>query len=203
MRLISFGDEYTLGPVPACELLAEKIGIQCVNYGDLDTSNDRIYKKVVKYICENPSNDNIILIGWTNPYRFDIEFDNKLFTLREDKDDYEVAMVKKILKFRPVLFNETLCMENWATLAFSLQEYMKSVGQKYYMYNTHCKIAYSEHTNKTIRNLDAKFYHNPINLESSKIHFLKKQGYEISTLEANKAWARFLFAKMKAVGVVD
>lgn len=203
MKLVSFGDEYTLGPVPYCELLADKIGIDCVNVGDLDVSNDRIYKKVIKYTCENPGNHNILMIGWTDPFRFDIEFDDKLFTLRKDRDEYDVTLVKKILKFREVLFNETLCMENWATLAFSLQEYLKSINQKYYMFNTQSKISYSEHTNKTIRNLDARFYHNPINLESSMIHFLKKQGYKIDTIEANKAWARFLFAKMKAVGVID
>lgn len=200
LKLVSFGDEYTVGLNNAIELLGNRLKVDIVNKGKLDTSNERIFNDVIKYVTLHNDCD-ILLIGWTSPYRFDIDYDNKIYTIRKE-EEYPTRVSAKLKPFEHVIFNEILVMDAWATLCYSLQEFLKAHNVNYYMYNTQEKISYNTQTDKNIRNLDPKRYHNPINKESSQIHFIQKHGHELNSVSGASAWARFLHAKMKAVGVV-
>lgn len=200
MKLVSFGDEHTVGLNSTVDILANRLKVELDNKGRLDTSNERIFNDVIKYVTLQNQCD-ILLIGWTSPFRFDIDYDNKIYTIRKG-EEYSTRVASKLKPFEHVIFDEILVMDNWATLCFSLQEFLKANNINYYMYNTQEKITYNTQTDKNIRNLDPKRYHNPINKESSQIHFVQKHGHELGSHNGNSAWARFLHAKMKAVGVI-
>ena len=79
---------------------------------------------------------------------------------------------------------------------------MLGVHIKYYMYNTQDKIYFHQKTMRNLKALNSRQYHNPINLQSSMLYFLKKEGYDISNEDGQRRWSDFLYDKIIAGGLV-
>jgi len=194
LKIVSFGDEHTIDTqIP--HYLAARLGLELENHGKEDISNQKIFTDVCKYVCENKT-DDLILIGWTNAKRMDVEYDT-YFTYRPDKTDYPVNKINELHQSDAYLFNEKVIHGEWAAIACSLQETLKNMKRRFYMYNTQDYIKYNEKTARTVRLLDARYYHNPMNLDSSFTYWADKHNFKGE--QAHKSWARFLHNKINAV----
>lgn len=202
MKLICFGDEHVHGENKVGEFLSKRLGISYINIGQSDTSNQKIFTTAMSFVLENLSDDMLVLVGWTNANRFDVEYEDHYFTYRPDKTDYPVRRVNMMHVSDDYIFNEKVVHGEWVSCAVSLQETFKAFGVNYYMYNTHDYIKYNDTTARSARFLDQTRYHNPINLDSSFLHWGKLRNYKDNgdTLEtaAHKHWATFIHSKLNS-----
>lgn len=202
MKLVCFGDEHVYGDDKVGKFLSYRLKIPYDNLAQPDTSNQKIFTTVMRYVLENISNDMFVLIGWTNANRFDVEYEGDYFTYRPDKTEYPIKRVNMLHSSDDYIFNDKVVHGEWVSCAISLQETLKMFGVNYYMYNTHDYIKYNDDTAKSTRVLDMTRYHNPINLDSSFYHWGKLRNYieQGNTLEtkAHEHWAKFIHSKINS-----
>jgi hypothetical protein len=208
LKLISFGDEHTVGKGCAPEVLAQLIGAEWESRGQKYNNNLSIHRQVTDFLAwKNYNQDDIILIGWTSPRRMDMTWQGSNFSYGVNKENYPSTTYKRLAKYDHVLFDPFLLAEQWVTTTFATQEMLKNHPVKYYMYNTLEKIDYNKYTEKTLKAIGARFYHNPLRLESSFYHYSLKHGFGpdngLLPLEAHKKWAEFVSQKMRSVGVIE
>lgn len=196
LKLVSFGDELTITKNNHVDLLAKQLGMSVVNNGLEDTSNQRIFSDVVKFICENNTSEYFFLVGWTSQQRQDIYWKDEYFTYRPDKRVYNDNSINGMHRGDEVLFNPILTSGQWSTMALSLQETFEFHDCKYFMYNTQDCIQISDHNAKNIKSLKTTNYHNPLNKSSSMKYYLEQQSLQSHT------WADFLYRKINAGGVL-
>ena len=108
LKLVSFGDELTITKNNHVDLLAKQLGMSVVNNGLEDTSNQRIFSDVVKFICENNTSEYFFLVGWTSQQRQDIFWKDEYFTYRPDKRVYNDNSINGMHRGDEVLFNPIL-----------------------------------------------------------------------------------------------
>ena len=196
LKLVSFGDELTITKNNHVDLLAKQLGMSVVNNGLEDTSNQRIFSDVVKFICENNTSEYFFLVGWTSQQRQDIFWKDEYFTYRPDKRVYNDNSINGMHRGDEVLFNPILTSGQWSTMALSLQETFEFHDCNYFMYNTQDCIQISDHNAKNIKSLKTTNYHNPLNKSSSMKYYLEQQSLQSHT------WADFLYRKINAGGVL-
>lgn len=196
LKLVSFGDELTITKNNHVDLLAKQLGMSVVNNGLEDTSNQRIFSDVVKFICENNTSEYFFLVGWTSQQRQDIFWKDEYFTYRPDKRVYNDNSINGMHRGDEVLFNPILTSGQWSTMALSLQETFEFHDCKYFMYNTQDCIHISDYNEKNIKSLKTTNYHNPLNKSSSMKYYLEQQSLQSHT------WADFLYRKINAGGVL-
>ena len=80
MKLVCFGDEHVYGYDKVGKFLSYRLKIPYDNLAQPDTSNQKIFTTVMRYVLENISNDMFVLIGWTNANRFDVEYEGDYLT---------------------------------------------------------------------------------------------------------------------------
>ena len=196
LKLVSFGDELTITKNNHIDLLAKQLGMSVVNKGLEDTSNERIFNDVVKFICENNTSEYFFLIGWTSQARQDIFWKDEYFTYRPDKRVYNDNTINGMHRGDEILFNPILNSGQWAAMALSLQQTFEFHDCKYFMYNTQDCIHISDYNEKNIKSLKTTNYHNPLNKSSSMKYYLEQQSLQSHT------WADFLYRKINAGGVL-
>lgn len=207
LKLISFGDEHTVGKGCAPEVLADLIGAEWVSKGSKYNNNTRIQREVTNFLAwKEYTEDDIILIGWTSPKRLDMTWQGQNFSYGVDKENMPIPY-KRLAKFDHVLFDPFLLSQQWVATTFATQEMLKNHNVKYYMYNTLEKIDFNKYTEKTLKAIGARFYHNPLSLESSFYHYSLKHGHGpdngLLPREAHEQWAKFVAQKMRSVGVIN
>jgi len=176
--------------------VAKQLGMSVVNKGLEDTSNERIFNDVVKFICENNTSEYFFLVGWTSQQRQDIFWKDEYFTYRPDKRVYNDNSINGMHRGDEILFNPILNSGQWAAMALSLQQTFEFHDCKYFMYNTQDCIHISDYNEKNIKSLKTTNYHNPLNKSSSMKYYLEQQSLQSHT------WADFLYRKINAGGVL-
>lgn len=197
LKLVIFGDENLSDKDSAGELLAKRLGIEYDNRAEIDTSNSRIHKNVVKYLIGNDTTDTILLIGWTTPYRLDAEYQNKYFTYRNNSHDYPNLKMNKLHKYDHCIFDRIVINQRWASIVYGVQQLMLAQNTKYYMFNTQCHLEYNTYTEKTVRSIDNKLYYDAINPKNTMKEYLTGIGYKNLSHNANDEYARFLAQKFR------
>jgi hypothetical protein len=202
LKLINFGDEFCISD-SAPKTIAKILEYEYVDMSSALMTNEKLFRDVVTYTVENDVDDCIFLIGWTTPYRRDNEFAGEYFVYSPESKNYPSNRFNTLHKYDHYLFDKVLINNTWVGLVYGLQQYLESLNIKYYMYNTQEKIEFNEHTGTILRNLNNKQYHNPLNLESTMLHYLKKQGHKDIDCHAHKEWAQFILQKFRAIGLID
>lgn len=195
LKLVSFGDELVKGEA-APYFLAETLGYEFCDLAEDDICNQQIFRSVLNYIID--AKDIFVLIGWTHSKRMEMDWKGKKFTYRPDEKDYVDNGLNGLHRYDHVLFDDLLIGQHWASEVYTLQQSLEFHKIKYYMYNTQDKIYFHQKTMRNLKALNNRQYHNPINLQSSMLHFLKKEGYEHINQEAHKRWSDFLHDKIVA-----
>jgi hypothetical protein len=191
LKLVSFGDELVKDGSP--KLLAEMLEYDFLDLAKNDTSNQQIFRDVIKYLCELETKDCFILIGWTNGKRLEINWKDQNFTYRPDVNDYPDNEINALHFSDDIMFDDILIGQHRASEAYVLQEVLLSEKINYYMYNTQDCIVFNEKTYSYLRALKGRYYHNPLNKDSSMKYFLEKQ----NPIDHRSAWAEFLRDKIK------
>lgn len=198
LKLVSFGDELVQNGAP--KYLAQSLGYDFCDLAQDDISNQQIYRSVLNYILENKN--DFVLIGWTSSKRFEMDWKSKKFTYRPDRQDYIDNGINGLHRYDDILFDDLLLGQHWASEVYTLQQTLEFHNIKYYMYNTQDKIYFHQKTMRNLKALNSRQYHNPINLQSSMLYFLKKEGYDISNEDGQRRWSDFLYDKIIAGGLV-
>lgn len=203
MKLVIFGDELLSNRDSAGELLAKRLDMEFDNRAEPDTSNSRIHKQIVKYLLENDPKDTIMLIGWTTPYRLDAEYNSRYFTYRHDSSTYTNSVMNKLHKYDNYLFDRVVINQRWASIVYGVQELANSLQCKYYMVNTQHHLEYMPYTEKTIRNLNSKFYFDAISSKNTMKEYLLSLGYKsVFSNSACDEYAKFLSKKFRQYGLL-
>ena len=180
------------------------IGYEFENLAESDTTNSCIHKKIVQrsITIKNPS-DFVFLIGWTTPYRLDAEYNNKYFSYKKDSADYENLMMNKLHKFDHYLFDRIVISQRLVSIIYGVQQMLENQGIKYYMYNTQTSLDFNTYTEKTLRNLNHKFYFDAIGSKSTMMSYLKEKNYKELTLSAHNVYSRFISQKLRSNKLVE
>jgi hypothetical protein len=202
LKLVNFGDEFCIND-SAPKMIAKILEYEYDDMSSVLMTNEKLFRDVVTYTVKNDIDDCIFLIGWTTPYRRDNEFAGEYFVYSPENKDYPSNRFNTLHKYDHYLFDNVLINNTWVGLVYGLQQYLESLNIKYYMYNTQEKIEFNEHTGTILRNLNNKQYHNPLNLESTMLHYLKKQGHNDIGYHAHKEWAQFILQKFRAIGLIN
>lgn len=192
MKLISFGDDLVKNS-SSPKILADMLGYDFEDLSELETSNQKIFRDVVNYVCENGTGNYFILIGWTAGERFEVCYDDKKFIFSKDKTEYPIYSAKILTKHQHVIFNEILVGQHRASEAFTLQQMLFNLKVNFYMYNTQDTIFFNEKTLHYLKALNGRYYHNPLNRSSSMKYFRLTEQQEKYN---QKEWAEFLFNKI-------
>jgi len=199
LKLVSFGDELVKGNA-APKYLADILGYEFCDLAQDDICNQQIFRAVLNYIIDNQ--DDFILIGWTHSKRIEIDWKSRQFTYRPNKNDYIDNGINGLHRYDDLLFDDLLLGQHWASEVYTLQQVLEFHKIKYYMYNTQDKIYFHSKTMRNLKALNGRQYHNPINLQSSMLHFLNKEGFKELNDAAHKRWSEFLYDKIIAGEVV-
>ena len=192
MKLISFGDDIVKNS-SSPKILADMLGYDFVDCSEPETSNQKIYRDVIKYICDNSTTNIFILIGWTDGKRFEVHYDEEQFIFNPDKKEYPIDNFRILDKHQHIIFNDILIAQHRASEAFTLQNTLANLKINYYMYNTQDSIYFNEKTLFYLKGLSGRHYHNPLNKSSSMQHFLLKEDAN----NPDEYWANFLFNKIR------
>lgn len=204
LKLVIFGDELLSNRDSAGELLAKRLGIEYDNRAEVDTSNSRIHKNIVKYLIDNDTANTIMLIGWTSPYRLDAEYDSQYFTYRPDKHDYPNLKMNKLHNYDNYIFDSIVINQRWASIVYGVQQLANARQCKYYMFNTQHHLQYSTYTEHTIRNFNSKLYFDAINTKNTMREYLIGLGYkDILSNSACDEYARFLAQKLRQQDLIQ
>ena len=199
MKLVSFGDELVKGDA-APKYLAQTLGYDFCDLAQDDICNQQIFRAVLNYIVSNKN--DFVLIGWTHSKRIEIDWKSKKFTYRPDRKDFIDNGINGLHRYDDILFDDLLLGQHWASEVYTLQQALEYNNVKYYMYNTQDKIYFHQKTMRNLKALNNRQYHNPINLQSSMMHFLKKEGYNELNQVAHKRWSDFLHDKIIAGEII-
>lgn len=203
MKLICFGDELLTPDDSAAGLLAKRLDLDFVNLAQLDTSNSRIHKTIVKYIINNNTDNSVFLIGWTSPYRLDAEYNNEYFSYRNDSHNYPNLVMNKLHKYDHYLFDRIVISQRWASILYGVQQMLSCHQIKYFMFNTQHHLEYNTYTEKVIRSLNNKLYYDGINPKSTMTEYLKNIGYKDLSVSAHDEYARFLSQKLRSNEIIN
>ena len=191
MKLVSFGDNLVKDS-NAPKILAYMLGYDFVDCSEIETSNQKIYRDVINYICENGTTNIFILIGWTDGKRFEVHYDEEKFIFSPDQKEYAIDNLRVLDKHQHIIFNDILIGQHRASEAFTLQNTLENLDINYYMYNTQDSIYFSEKTLFYLKGLSGRHYHNPLNQSSSMKYFLLKEDVD----NPDEYWANFLYNKI-------
>lgn len=204
MKIVSFGDEYIAANDAAPALVAKRLKYDFENLADTDTTNTRIHKKIVqKCITIQHPADYIFLIGWTTPYRLDAEYNDKYFSYKKDNANYENLVMNKLHKFDHYLFDRIVTSQRLVSIVYGVQQMLENKGIQYYMYNTQTSLDFNSYTEKTLRNINHKFYFDAIGVKSTMLEYVKTKGYSDLTLSAHDEYSRFLSQKLRSSGIAE
>jgi hypothetical protein len=203
LKLICFGDELLTPDDSAAGLLAKRLDLDFVNLAQLDTSNSRIHKTIVKYIINNNTDNSVFLIGWTSPYRLDAEYNNEYFSYRNDSHNYPNLVMNKLHKYDHYLFDRIVISQRWASILYGVQQMLSCHQIKYFMFNTQHHLEYNTYTEKVIRSLNNKLYYDGINPKSTMTEYLKNIGYKDLSVSAHDEYARFLSQKLRSNEIIN
>lgn len=203
MKLVCFGDELLTPDDSAAGLLAKRLDLDFVNLAQLDTSNSRIHKTIVKYIINNNTDNSVFLIGWTSPYRLDAEYNNEYFSYRNDSHNYPNLVMNKLHKYDDYLFDRIVISQRWASILYGVQQMLSCHQIKYFMFNTQHHLEYNTYTEKVIRSLNNKLYYDGINPKSTMTEYLKNIGYKDLSVSAHDEYARFLSQKLRSNEIIN
>lgn len=203
MKLVCFGDELLTPDDSAAGLLAKRLDLDFVNLAQLDTSNSRIHKTIVKYIINNNTDNSVFLIGWTSPYRLDAEYKNEYFSYRNDSHNYPNLVMNKLHKYDHYLFDRIVISQRWASILYGVQQMLSCHQIKYFMFNTQHHLEYNTYTEKVIRSLNNKLYYDGINPKSTMTEYLKNIGYKDLSVSAHDEYARFLSQKLRSNEIIN
>lgn len=195
-----------------------------LNLGVPGGSNQYIMQRTSRFVLEDldPTNDYIFLIGWTSTNRFQLRYpdstphkhsvetdlyDKKYipFSLGTDLKLYHSGEVRRLSGYAPLIFDEDLLNDDWATYAYSLQQMLKLHNLKYYMFNTCHDLPVTEWNKSIIDALDTNHYYNPTDFDSSMLYWALKKGFEKTDCwhlkqDGHIAWSEFLEEKLKGLG---
>jgi hypothetical protein len=203
LKLVCFGDELLTSNDSAAGLLAKRLDFDFVNLAQLDTSNSRIHKTIVKYIINNNTDNSVFLIGWTSPYRLDAEYNNEYFSYRNDSHNYPNLVMNKLHKYDHYLFDRIVISQRWASILYGVQQMLSCHQIKYFMFNTQHHLEYNTYTEKVIRSLNNKLYYDGINPKSTMTEYLKNIGYKDLSVSAHDEYARFLSQKLRSNEIIN
>ena len=205
-------------------LLAKKYNFDYYNLGLPGGSNQYIMRSTSEFVLEhmNPDEDYIFLVGWTSTARLELRypdevnhehlvdtdlFDRKYipFTLGTDPSLYHTGEVRRLSGYSPLLFDEELLNNEWATYAYTTQQMFKNKNIKYYMFNTCHDLPTTDWNKPIIEKLDTKHYYNPTDFDSSMLYWALNKGFEKTNCwhlkqDGHNAWSEFLEQKLKGLG---
>lgn len=204
LKLISFGDEYFIGKDTIPELVAKKLDYHFINCAESETTNSKIHRNIVDFIIDNNNyKDYIFLIGWTDPYKLDAEYEEEYFTYEPARRDYPDMLMNKLHKFDNYLFDKILTSQRFAAIVYGVQQMLENLDINYYMINTTVPVEYNTYTEKVIKNLNHKYYIDLINASKTMKGWLDASDYDKFTLEAKQEYATYLVRKMAGCGVIE
>lgn len=164
-----------------------------------------VNRSVVKYLVEYPIDDCFFLIGWPSPMRLEFREDpdenddnNKYFF---NDPNYFTFTEKKYIKqpdirynrlhrFNSILFEKHLINGKWAATSYGLIDTIKAYDVPFLMFNIHEPIRFNVLIKNTLKNMDKKFYHDPIEKKGTFIYNINK--------DAN-SWTKKIIKRMDAV----
>ena len=168
--------------------------LKLVNFGDEFCINDSAPKMIAKIL--EYEYDDMSSVLMTNEKLFR---DVVTYTVKNDVDDC-IFLIGWTTPYR----RDNEFAGEYFVYSPENKDYPSNrLNIKYYMYNTQEKIEFNEHTGTILRNLNNKQYHNPLNLESTMLHYLKKQGHNDIGYHAHKEWAQFILQKFRAIGLIN
>ena len=182
MKVIAFGDSWTAGEGTNRSItnkmktfdeveqyqkqhswpryLADKIGVQYKNFGEVGSTNYRIFSNVFEQFAENQiSNDDLIVIMWSSPLRDPLPFFPHMFSrtgpiglswsLKELATDSKESLKRYYDHWGKTFYLENLHDESYYKLLntnymIMLQKYLESKGIDYIMCNAFEELDYDE-----------------------------------------------------------
>lgn len=201
--IVSFGDDI-VGAVGSN--IANSIEAEHNNLTTPFTSNQQIHRNIVNYLSTESTKHKTFLIGWSHPKRRFQSWEGQEYTYAPERTDFPTNAINRLHDYDSLLFDPVLSNELFATTAFAVQSLLQSRKINYYMFNTWACIDYSGNVKKLCKNLDHRFYHNPISQDSTMVSYITKNGYTFglhnqTSDDALELWSKFILQKFRAVGL--
>jgi len=187
-------------------ILAKKLGAKVINESKAGGSNDRIVRTTLDWILNNSSTEELlVVIGWTDPYRSEIKIDGKYIHLcsafLQDKKN-------KVLKEAHRHFTAFYCDDSYAQpkkvhQIILMQDFLKFHRIKYFFFNSILPIYTKYSKNPSIRqNIDVKYYLDPFDIKRSMMNrvfrIFKPVEWGTHPEEAgHKYWGNILYSEIK------
>lgn len=193
------------------------------NMGLPGGSNQYIMRGISSFILEHmqPNEDYLFLVGWTSTTRFELRypdstsyshavhtdlFDKKYipFSMGTDLKLYKSGEVRRLSGYGPLIFDDEILNNDWATYAYSAQQMFKNHNIKYFMFNTCFELPVTDWNKPVIDALDTEHYFNPTDLDSSMLYWALNKGFEKTDCwhlkqDGHQAWMEFLEEKLKTL----
>ena len=216
-----YNKEHAYGAV-----VASRLGYKHINMGLPGGSNQYIQRATVKFINNymDPNEDYIFLIGWTSSNRIEMRYpedknyehvilgdlmDLKYvpFSMGTNPKLFHTKEMRQMIEMSPLFFDNDTMNYNWATYAYTLEHMFKSMGLKYYMFNTCHELPVNAMNKKIVESLDNTYYLDPTNVKNSMLYWGLDRGFEKTECwhlkeDGHMAWGDSLVYKLKEIGLV-
>lgn len=208
-------------------LIASKYNAEkYTNMGVPGGSNQFIYRMITKYVAQNKNDldDTLFLIGWTSTNRFELRYldqsphthssvadniDKKYipFSMGTDPKLYHTGEVRRMLAYAPLLFDEDILLNNWATYAYTVQELCKNLKINFLMYNTCHELIETNWNKSIIDKIDKSTYIDLDNGDMSMLTWGLNHGFEKTKCwhlmeDGHAAWSGYIEENLKRLKYV-
>lgn len=167
--LLTVGDSFTYGDELANRetqawpyLLANAMNTTVLNMGQGGASNDYIFRTAIEETAKRKF--DLVIVGWAEFSRMEVWFNNKPVSVTAQSRWTQIGSFSWLRDFYKYNYNDQHAYKVTACKMLALQEYFKSIGQRYIF----CNVAglrpqglYAEYKNEMSpiwNNIDSKFF---------------------------------------------
>jgi hypothetical protein len=155
MNIISAGDSFTYGEELSDVnnawpfLLGQKLNGQVTNLAEPAGSNDKVIRKVMEYIANEPIKPDLVLIGWANPGRIEFADEHGYYDFWPG---YQGNLFERdsahwrneLCKYFSVYHSRSALYLRYLQQVILMQHYLKSLGIKYIMMDVLARDYYKD-----------------------------------------------------------
>jgi len=187
-------------------ILSKKINTIILNDAKSGSSNNRIIRTTTEWILNNNPKKLIIIIGWSNPDRFEIMYKGKFKQILHNS--HETSTNDSIIKLKAKSFYKYIYDKKTTDIEFSyklflFQEFLKSRNIKYFFFNALSNNI--EDDNIFMKNINLKFYldFNKKNCDMFyRLRKFPKAPWDHPLEEGHYYWANVIYDEMKKVNLL-
>lgn len=206
-------------------LIAKKYNFD--NYYNLGVpggSNVYILRAISQFLLEHkqPKENYLFLVGWTSTCRIEMRYpdntphvhvvstdltDKKYipYSMGTDLKLFHTGEARRLMGYAPLLFDEDMLNNDWATYAYSAQQIFKNNNIPYYMFNTCFDLPITDWNKSIVEKLDTTHYYNPTDFDSCMLYWGLNKGFEKTKYwhlkqDGHLAWSELLEEKLKGLG---